>query len=157
MPMETYRTELSRQKLQTTMAQQIARAACALERRRTGQVPRRVTVVFRENTLVITLHGILSATEKELARTPAGARLIQEYHCQLFKNSDSFRQEIKAITGVEVREGTEEVVTTSGVVVKAFTTGTVVQFYLLGGHLPADIWSERGRAQPRDSFRRPSA
>jgi uncharacterized protein YbcI len=132
------------QKSPTTMAQQIVQAACAFERRRTGHVPKRVTVVLRENTLVITLHDVLSATEKELARTPAGAVLIQEHHAQLFKNADLFRREITRITGAEVRDGTEEVVTTSGVAVEAFKTGTVVQFYVLGARLPADTWSARG-------------
>src|ERR1700730_2065189 len=107
----------------TTMAQRIAKAASAFEKRRTGHVPRRVTVVVSENTLAITLHGVLSTTEKELARTPAGAVLIQEYYRQLFNNSGMFRQEIKRITGAEVREGTEEFVTTSGVAVKSFSTG----------------------------------
>ena len=132
----------------TSVAQQIAHAAMAFEKKRTGHAPKKVTVVLNENTLVITLHGVLSAAEKELAKTPAGAVLIQEYHSQLFKNSDFFRQEIKRIMGAEVREGTEEVVTTSGAVVKAFTTGTVVQFYLLEHALPADFWSENDHAGP---------
>jgi uncharacterized protein YbcI len=43
-----------------TMAQQVAQAASAFEQRRTGHVPRSVTVVLSEDTLVITLHGALS-------------------------------------------------------------------------------------------------
>jgi hypothetical protein len=38
-------------------------------------------------------------------KTPAGAARVQEFHRQLFDNSaDSLRQEIKRITGVDVRE-----------------------------------------------------
>ncbi len=124
-----------------TMAQQMAQAASAFEKKRTGHAPKGVTVVFSEKTLVITLHGVLTPAEIDLARTPAGAALIQEYHRQLFMNSNSFQHEIKRITGVEVREGTEEVV-------KAFTTGTVVQFYLLAQGVPADTWSDSGPGDP---------
>ena len=94
------------------MAQQIAQAAIAFEQRRTGHVPKSVTVVLSEDTLVITLHEALSPAEKALAQSPAGAAQVQEFHRQLFANScDSLRQEIKRITGVEVREATAEVET----------------------------------------------
>ena len=62
---------------------------------------------------------------------------MQEFHRQLFTNSsDSLRQEIKRITGVEVREATAEVEPTTGTVVQAFTTGTVVQVFLLAQAFP---------------------
>ena len=123
----------------STVAQQIARAAIAFERRRTGHVPRWVTVVMSEKTLVITLHGALSPAEQALARSPAGAAQVQEFHKQLFNNSAaSLREEIKRITGVEVREAAVEVEPASGTVVKAFTTGTVVQVFLLARSVPAD-------------------
>lgn len=63
-------------KSQSTMAQQIARAAIAFEQRRTGShVPKSVTVVLSEGTLVITLHEALSPAERlsPLAKSPAGA------------------------------------------------------------------------------------
>jgi len=63
----------------STLAQQIAQAAIAFEQRRTGNhVPKSVTVVLSEGTLVVTLHEA------------------------------SLRQEIKRITGMEVREATAE-------------------------------------------------
>ena len=68
----------------STMAQQIAQAASAFEQRRTGHVPKSVTVVLSEDTLVITLHGALSPAEKALAKSPAGAAQVQEFHRQLF-------------------------------------------------------------------------
>ena len=99
-------------KSKSTMAQQIAQAAIAFEQRRTGHVPKSVTVVLSEDTLVITLHEALSPAEKALAKSPAGAAQVQEFHRQLFANSsDSLRQEIKRITGMEVREATAEVET----------------------------------------------
>jgi uncharacterized protein YbcI len=100
-----------------TTAQRIARAASAFEERRTGHVPQSVTVVLSEDTLVITLHGILSPAEKDLARSPTGAVEVQEFHRQLFaSSSDSLRQEIKRITGVEVCGATAEVLNLTSVV-----------------------------------------
>jgi len=128
-----------------TAAQQIAQAASAFELRRTGHAPQSVAVILSENTLVITLQGALSPAEKALAQNPAGAAQVQEFHRQLFIDSaDSLRQEIRRITGVEVREATAEVEPTSGSVVQAFTTGTVVQVFLLASNVPAGNWSGNG-------------
>ncbi len=92
--------------------------------------------------MVITLHGVLSPAEKALAQTAAGSQQIQEYHRQLFASSaDSLRQEIKRITGVDVREATAEVESTTGTVVQVFTTGTMVQVFLLAHGVPAESWS----------------
>ena len=126
----------------STMAQQIAQAASAFEQQRTGNTPKSVTVVLSDTTLVITLHGALSEAEKALAKSPEGAAQVQDFHRQLFANaSDSLRQEIKKITGVEVREAIAEVEPTTGTVVGVFTTGTTVQVYLLAHSVPADAWS----------------
>ena len=129
----------------TTMAQRIARAASDFQEQRTGHVPKSVTVVQSDGTLVITLHGALSPAEKALASSPAGAARVQDFHRQLFTDSsESLRQEIKRITGVEVREATAEVEATSGTVVQVFTTGTMVQVFLLAHSVPADTWSKSG-------------
>src|SRR5438128_10664559 len=127
----------------STMAQQIAQAAIAFEQRRTGNhVPKSVSVVLSEGTLVVTLHEALSPAERVLSRSPAGAAQVQEFHRQLFANSsDALRQEIKRITGMEVREATAEIEPASGAVVQAFKTGTVVQVFLLAGNAPTEAWS----------------
>jgi uncharacterized protein YbcI len=126
----------------STMAQQIAQAASAFEEQLTGRQPKSVTVVLSEETLVITLHGVLSPAETALAQNPAGAVQVQEFHRELFTSSShALRQEIKRITGADVREATAEVEPTTGTVVKVFTTGTVVQVFLLGRGLPAESWS----------------
>ena len=131
--------------LESTMAEQVAQAAIAFERQRTGHEPNSVSVVLSEHTLVITLHGALSPAEMALARTAAGAARVQEFHRQLFANAaDSLREEIGRITGVEVREATEELETTTGTVVGVFTTGTTVQVYLLAHRVPAGAWSGSG-------------
>jgi len=132
-------------KANATMAQQIAEAAVAFEHRRTGHSPKSVSVVMSDNTLMITLHGALSPAERALAKSPAGAAQVQNFHRQLFSSAaDSLRREIKRITGVEVREATAEVEPTSGTVVQAFTTGTVVQVYLLACDVPNETWSGSG-------------
>ena len=130
--------------LKSTMAKQIAQAAIAFEQRRTGNhVPKSVTVVLSEGTLVITLHEALSPAERSMANSPTGAAQMQEFHRQLFAtSSDSLRQEIKRITGMEVREATAEIEPASGAVVQAFTTGTVVQVFLLAGSAPTETWSD---------------
>lgn len=133
-------------KTESTVAEQIARAASAFEQRLTGRAPQSVTVVLSGETLVITLHGALSPAEKVLAQSPAGAAQVQEFHRQLFDSSaDALRDEIKRITGVNVRELATEIEPTTGTVVKAFSTGTVVQVYLLAECVPTEIWSGKGR------------
>lgn len=134
------------EKLDSSVAQQIAQAASEFEQRRTGHAPQSVAVILSENTLVITLHGALSPAEKALAQSPGGAAQVQEFHRQLFCDSaDSLREDIKRITGVEVREATAEVEPTSGTVVQVFTTGTMVQVFLLAQGVSADSWSGKPR------------
>ena len=132
-------------KLDPTMAQQVAQAVSAFQQRRTGYAPKAVTVVLSEDTLVVTLHEALSPAEKALARTPEGAVQVQEFHRQLFKNSaDLLRQEIKRITGIAVGEAAAEIETTTGAVVHAFTTGTMVQVFQLAGSISAETWNRSG-------------
>src|SRR5689334_22610758 len=127
------------------MAQQIARAASDFERQRTGHVPQAVTVVLSGDTLVITLRGALSPAEKAVASSTTGAAQMQEFHRQLFDNScQVLRQEIKRITGVEVREATAKVEMTTGAVMQMFATGTVVQVFLLSRSVPTETWSGSG-------------
>lgn len=125
-----------------TIAQQIAQAASDFERQRTGHPPTAVTVVLSEDTLVITLRGSLSEVEKALARCREGAAQVQGFHRLLFSNSvDSLWREITRITGIEVREASAEVDSAMGTVLHAFTTGTIVQVFLLAQRLPAETWS----------------
>ena len=114
------------------IAQQLAHVAGVLQQQRTGLAPKAVTAVLSEDTLVVTLHDALTPAEKALSRTPEGAAQVQEFHCQLFSSSSEFmRQEIKRITGREVREATAEIEASTGTVVHAFTTGSMVQLFLL--------------------------
>jgi len=132
-----------------SMAEQIALAATAFQRQSTGHAPQSVTVVLCENTLVVTLHGALSPAEKALARSPDGAVQVQEFHRQLFADSSApLRQEIQRITGIEVRESTAEVETSTGAVVQVFTTGTMVQVYLLASPLSVEAWNSSGPSGP---------
>jgi uncharacterized protein YbcI len=126
-------------------ARLIAQAACAFERQTRGHLPRSVNVILSDDTLVITLHGALSPAEQALAQSPAGAAQVQEFHRYLFaKASDSLRQDIKRITGLEVGEAATETGTGAGMVVQPFTNGTVVQVFLLRGSAPPDTWSGNG-------------
>ena len=127
------------------MAEQIALVASTFEQQRTGHLPTSVSVVLGGETMVITLHGALSPAERALAATAEGAAKVQDFHRQLFNSSSGrLRQEIKRITGVEVREATAEVETNTGTAVQVFTTGTVVQVFLLAHGLTADQWAGCG-------------
>jgi len=126
-------------KTQLTMAQQVAEVASAFQKKRTGHSPKSVTVVLSEDTLVVTLHEALTPAEKALARTSEGAAQVQEFHRRLFQSSlDALRQEVIRITGRKVREAAAEVETATGTVVHAFTTGAMVQVYLLSAALRPD-------------------
>jgi uncharacterized protein YbcI len=130
-----------------SMAQQIAQAAGASEHRRTGIQPQAVSVVLSEETLVITLHGALSPAEKALAKTAAGAAQVQEFHRQLFANSsETLREEIRRITGAEVREATAEIEPATGAVMQVFTTGTMVQVFLLAHNISSEDWNGAGKS-----------
>ncbi len=132
-------------KLDSTVAEQIAQAASAFQQQRTGHIPKSVAVVLSGQTLVITLHGALSPAETALAQDPDGANRVQEFHRQLFNSAaDALRQEIRRITGVEVREAATEVEPTTGTVVQVFTSGTAVQVFLLASAVPASSWSGKG-------------
>jgi uncharacterized protein YbcI len=109
-----------------------------------GHAPKSVSVV-------LTLHDALSPAEQAMAQSPEGAAKVQEFHRQLFFSvADTLRQEIKRITGAEVREARAEVKPTSGVVVQVFSTGMMVMF-LLAKALPCEpspnIYNEQVEAK----------
>jgi uncharacterized protein YbcI len=96
-----------------------------------------VTAVLSNQTLVITLGGALSPVEIDLAKGPAGAAQVQEFHRQLFQSScDSLRREIEKITGVKVRQATSDVVVEGGI---------VVQVFLFADSVAAGTWSGSGQ------------
>ena len=128
-----------------TMAQQVALAASAFQQKLTGHAPKTVTVVLSGDTLVITLHGVLSPAEEALANSPEGIAKLQDLHRELFANScEPLRQEIGKITGVKVRESVAQVEPSTGTVVQVFTSGTTVQVFLLAHGLPAETWNGTG-------------
>jgi uncharacterized protein YbcI len=122
------------------MAEELAQVASDLQEQRTGHAPKSVTVVLSEDTLVVTLHDALTPVERIVARNAVGAAHLQDYHRELFRNSaGSLRKEITRITGREVRESAAEVDPATGSIVHAFTTGTMVQVFLLAESVSAEI------------------
>lgn len=118
--------------ISTSIAEQLAVIASGLQQQRTGYTPRAVSVILHEDTLVFTLHDALTPAEKALAKSLQGIAQVQEYHRQLFANSIAeMRREIKRITGREVNEAAVEIEPETGAVIHAFTSGTMVQVYLL--------------------------
>ena len=121
------------------MAQRLAQVASNLEQQRTGHLPGSVTVVLSDDILVVTLHENMTLAEKALAKTKAGAAQVQHFHKELFSNSsDPLRLEIDRISGRLVREAATEIEPKSGSVVHAFTTGTMVQVFLLTDDTPSN-------------------
>lgn len=114
-------------------AHRIAQAACEFEHERSGHRPTSATVVLCDDTVVVSLPGVMSLVERDLAENPAGAACVREFHRQVFANSCSpLAQQIGEITEVKVREGRSELWT---------ETGKVVQIFLLAGNVGAGSWS----------------
>lgn len=121
-----------------SIAEQIGHAARAFEQIRTGHVPKSVTVVLKEDTLVITLRGVLTRAERVLANTEEGAAWVREYHRRLLMNSSgSLLDEVKRITGLSAREST----VAEGDAVPLFEIGAIVHVFVLAASLPLDVWS----------------
>jgi uncharacterized protein YbcI len=133
----------------SSVAEQIAATISAFQKQSTGHSPTAVAVVLSEDTLVITLYDALTPAEKALAKSADGAAQVQEFHRQLFAtSSDSLRSEIQRITGRHVREAIAEVEPATGTIVHAFTTGTVVQVFLLAATAVANVEGVVGSGQP---------
>jgi uncharacterized protein YbcI len=114
------------------LSQAIAESARAFQKESTGHIPKSVSVVLKDDTLVITLQEALTEAEKALAKTPNGAIQVQDYHRQLFQSAAAkLRLDIERITGRKIREVNVAVNPKTGAIIQAFTTGTVVQVFLL--------------------------
>jgi len=123
----------------STMARELALVASRFQEQRTGRTPKSVAVVLLDDTLVVTFHDALTPAEIALAKSPAGAAQVQEFHRQLFASSnDGLRKEIARITGRSVREAASEIELSSGTVVHAFTSGEMVQLFLLAPAIPPE-------------------
>jgi len=130
----------------SVMARQVALAACDFERRRTGNSPKSVTVVLGEHTVVITC-TVPCRRPRELWRKSPQVPL----KCRSFTANCSTTPPIRCgrrsdeVTGADVREAAVEVEPTTGSVVKAFASGTVVEVFLLADSVTAGTWSGSGR------------
>jgi len=120
------------------MAEEIARASTAFQQERTGHEPQSVSVVLGGDTVVVTMHGALSPAEQAMGQSAEGAAKVREFHRQLFlADAETIRQKIKRITGMEVRELSADVDPKCGAVIHVFTSGTMVQVFLLSGKVPS--------------------
>jgi len=121
------------------ITQQIAEAVGAFQQQSTGHKPKAVNVIMSHDTVAVTLHDALSPAEIKLAKSPGGAARMQDYHRQLFASScGALLQEIKRITGFDVRKASAELETVTGAVMQVFATGTIVYVFLLSGRIPAE-------------------
>jgi uncharacterized protein YbcI len=114
-----------------SIGQRIAHAASAFEKRRTKHGRKWVAVFMNEDTIVIALHGSLTATEKAQVQSPTGAARVREFHRQMFTDASAvLHRKIRSITGMEVRDTAAEIESKTGHVVHLFTTDTVGDDFL---------------------------
>lgn len=119
----------------SALSKELAQIAMTMQSTRTGHAPKAVTVVASDETVVLTMHEALTPAEKILARTEDGATKVEQYHRALFAVScDELRKEIQRLTGRKVREAAVVVEPSTGAIVHAFTSGTVVQIFQLEPH-----------------------
>ena len=126
-------------------AKQLAEIARQFEQEQTGLLPQSVTAVLEDDSMVITLQGVLSPAEKVLAKTLSGANQVRELHRKRFMSScRSLWPKFEVITGVAVLKATSEVTT---------DTDTVVHVFRLAANVPTSEWSEsRGEQTSVDSL-----
>lgn len=132
-----------------TIAQQLARSACVSEKRQAIHGRNWVVVFLNEKTIVIALHGTLTAAEKAQFQSPAGAARVREFHRQLFEDKSApLIGQIKRLTGMEVLGTTAEFELKTSSVVHLITTNTVGEKFLQG--ITSDVESR----VPRHGSRR---
>ncbi len=135
---------------ESKIAEEVAQVISDFQTQRTGYAPKAVSVVLSGDTLVVTLHEALSPAERLLTQSPEGSVQVQEFHRQLFSTSSAkLREEINRITGRAVREAVAEIEPSTGTVLHAFTTGTMVQIFLLAKKAASSIAG--GAQQPKTS------
>jgi uncharacterized protein YbcI len=128
--------------IKATAAEEIANAAIAFQRECTGVVPESVSVLLGERTLVVTLHEARSPAETALARTPAGAAHVREFHRLLFQNSaGTLYQDLGRILKMEVGEASVEIEPAKGHFVEVFPSGAIVQIFHLSRAVETQSWS----------------
>lgn len=130
-------------KADLNVAEQLAAVIEKYQLERTGHAPTSVSVILGEDTLVVTLRDALTKAERTLAQTPEGAAQVQEFHRKLFASSeDQLCAEILRITGRKVQESAAEIQPDTGTVVHAFTTGAMVQMFMLTKEEPPPLSDE---------------
>lgn len=126
------------------MAEQIAQVVTAYQQQWTSHEPDSVSVVLSGETVLVTQNGALPPTDHATAQSQEDAAKVQESLGQFFVDAgDTLRQEIKRITGMEVREATA--------VVQVFTSGTIVQVFLLSGKVPFGVFNQGCANEQRHS------
>lgn len=131
------------------IADRVAEAAMAVPIRELGIAPCLVVVVASEDALMVTMCGMLTPQDTNLAHYSKGDSSSQQFHQHHFAQSvEPLRQEIERITEVPVLKSSVDVDEITGSVVYSFTTGSVLNVSLLAEHTPADDWIDCQIHQP---------
>ena len=120
------------------VARRVAQAIGGFEHALLARVPRSVTVVATPDRLVVTLLEAFSPLERRLAADAGGSCRVDDFHHDVFESSrEELVHHVQATTGVALDAGLVHVDTTTGSILKTFTTEPSVELVLLGQALPA--------------------
>jgi uncharacterized protein YbcI len=126
-----------KQQFNDRVARQVAQAAGSFEHLLLGRAPGSVTVVADGGWMVVSLHEAFSPVEHRLANDEEGRSRVKDFHTHMFDNSlNALRSHVQRNTGVELRGAIAHIDTTTGSVLKTFTTNPTVELFLLGQGLP---------------------
>ena len=91
-----------------------------------GARPTQVTVLPQEDLIMVHLKGVLSPSERELARTEGGQAILQRFNNMLFHagSSPSIEDQVAAVVGREVIEVQTSLSPLTGSLVVVFSLGS---------------------------------
>jgi uncharacterized protein YbcI len=128
----------SARRLDGRVARRVAHAVGGFEHRLLGRVPSSVTVVVKDDSMVLTVCETFSPMERRLARTDEGRERLRAFHRFLFSATrDAFREHVREHTGIDLCGALAHVDADAGSIFKTFTTGADIECFLLGDALPA--------------------
>ena len=110
------------ERLSKALAQAIAR----FEEEQMGVRPADIRVLVEDDLVMVHLKGVLSPSERELARTEAGQAVLQRFNTMLFDggSSPSIREQVSQALGRQVLDVQTTLSPLTGSLVVVFPLGT---------------------------------
>ena len=107
----------------------LAEAVVRFEEREMGLRPAEVKVMVEDELVLVHLKGVLSPSERELARTEAGQSILQRFNTLLFNwgSEPSIKDQVADAVGREVVDLQTSLSPLTGSLLVVFTLGAVMQ------------------------------